>query len=237
MTTCSPRRTGRVASAGTPANEFPANDSPVHDSPANDSPASFQIADSHLAFTGYYRIHRYLLRHRLFRGGWSSWITREVFERRPTVAVLLYDPFTDQVVLLRQFRMGALTAGKDPWQVEIVAGVIEQNETPEAVARREAYEEAGAPVYELLFMHDYVASPGPSTERTYMYCALLDCRGVGGVHGVAKEQEDIAVDVVPFVRAWDRLRKGEIENAPAILALQWLAIHRGELRSTSRMPV
>ncbi|MBK1668315.1 hypothetical protein CKO28_09740 [Rhodovibrio sodomensis] len=198
------------------------------------TPANLQIADSHTAFLGYFRVHRYLLRHRRHAGGWTGWMTREVFERQPTVAVLLYDPRADTVVLLTQFRLGALAAGKPCWQREIVAGEIDGNETPDAVARRETLEEAGAAIYRLIPMHDVVVSPGPSTERARIYCGLVDSRMLGGLHGVAAEQEDIRAEVVAFARAWDMLRTGSIDNAPAIIALQWLALHRTELRADAR---
>lgn len=247
MTIAPPPRLGRAASAGPAATAAPAPDTPGPGTPTSDDPATgtptdaspdgVQIADRQLAFAGDFRIHSYRLRHRLARGGWSGWITREVLERRPAVAVLLYDPFTDRIVLLRRLRLGALAAGKAPWQVELVAGPIGEGETPDAVARRAAYREAGAPIFELLFMHDCVVAPGASSERTHMYCALLDSRGMDGVHAAGDDGAEVAVERVSFARASTRLRKGEIESAAAILALHWLALHRGELRSTSRLPV
>jgi len=194
-------------------------------------PGNIQIADSHTAFLGHFRIQRYLLRHRRHAGGWTGWMTREVFERRPTVAVLLYDPLSDTVVLLTQFRLGALTAGKPAWQREIVAGEIEVGEQPEDVARRESLEEAGAAIYRLIPIHDVVVSPGPSTERARLYCGLVDSRALGGLHGLEAEQEDIRAEVVTFDRARAMLNDGTIDNAPAIIALQWLALNRAELRS------
>ena len=208
---------------------------PIDRATARDvTPANVQIADSHTAFVGHFRVHRYLLRHRRHAGDWSGWMTREVFERRPTVAVLLYDPRADAVVLLTQFRLGALAAGKPCWQHEIVAGEIDLDEAPDTVARRETLEEAGAAIYRLIPMHDVVISPGPSTERARIYCGLVDSRSLGGLHGLAKEQEDIRAEVVPFARAWAMLAEGTIDNAPAIIALQWLAINRPDLRAGVR---
>lgn len=198
------------------------------------APGNVQIADSHVAFLGHFRVHRYLLRHRRHAGGWTGWMTREVFERRPTVAVLLYDPRAEAVVLLMQFRLGALTAGKDCWQHEIVAGEIEAGEHADAVARRETLEEAGAAIYRLIPIHDLVVSPGPSTERVRLYCGLVDSRVLGGLHGVAAEQEDIRAQVVPLARARAMLADGTIDNAPAVIALQWLVLNRAALRAEAR---
>ena len=109
-----------------------------------------EILDKETAFQGYFRIDRYRLRHRLFAGGWSEAITREVFERGHVVGVLPYDPIEDRVVLIEQFRIGAYAAGFSPWLIEIVAGVIEAGEEPEEVARRETLEETGCSVTELM---------------------------------------------------------------------------------------
>ena len=101
------------------------------------------ILDKTVCYDGFFRIERYRLRHQLFRGGWSREITRELFERGHAAAVLPYDPLLDAVVLIEQFRIGALETPGDPWLLEIVAGVIDKpDETPEDVVRREAVEEA-----------------------------------------------------------------------------------------------
>src|SRR6516164_3959095 len=116
------------------------------------------------AYKGYFRIVRYRLRHRLFAGGWSGEVRREVFERGHAVGVLPYDPAADAVVLIEQFRIGAFVAHMDPWLTEVVAGIIEEGESPEAVARRETREEAGIEIQGLLPMCRYIVSPGGSSE-------------------------------------------------------------------------
>jgi ADP-ribose pyrophosphatase len=83
-----------------------------------------EILDQTVGYNGYFRIERYRLRHRLFSGTWSRELVREVFERGHAAAVLPYDPVLDQVVLIEQFRIGALQTPGDPWLVEIVAGII-----------------------------------------------------------------------------------------------------------------
>ena len=105
-----------------------------------------EILDKSEQYKGYFRINRYRLRHRLYAGGWSGELQRELFERGHAVGVLPYDPAADSVVLIEQFRIGALVAGMEPWLTEIVAGIIEEGEAPEEVARRETREEAGLEV-------------------------------------------------------------------------------------------
>ncbi len=189
-----------------------------------------EIIEKETAFQGYFRIDRYRLRHRLFAGGWSEAITREVFERGHVVGVLPYDPIADRVVLIEQFRIGAYAAGFSPWLIEIVAGIIEADEEPEEVARRETLEETGCAVTELLPVMTYLPAPGGASESVRLFCGRVDATGAGGIHGLKEEHEDIRVIPVPFTEAMARLESGEIKNALGILALHWLALNHDRLR-------
>lgn len=189
-----------------------------------------EIFEKTTRYKGFFEIVRYRFRHRLFAGGWSSEIEREVFERGHAVAVLPYDPVADAVVLIEQFRIGALVAGFAPWQTEIVAGIIEGDETPEAVARRETKEESGALVDALIPICRYLVSPGGASESVMVYCGQVDSRKLGGIHGLPEENEDIKVEVRSFAQAMADLAAGQITNAVSIIALQWLALNRDRLR-------
>ena len=190
-----------------------------------------EILDKSEQYKGYFRINRYRLRHRLYAGGWSGELQRELFERGHAVGVLPYDPAADSVVLIEQFRIGALVAGMGPWLTEVVAGIIEEGEAPEEVARRETREEAGIEVMDLMPICRYLVSPGGSSESVILFCGRVDSRGAGGIHGLAAEHEDIKVDVVPYAEAMRRLEEGDFTNAISIIALQWLALHRDRVRS------
>jgi len=190
----------------------------------------FTIIEKSTLFQGFFRIDRYRFRHKLFAGGWSEEIDREVFERGHAVAVLPYDPAADAVVLLRQFRIGAAAACMPAWQTEIVAGVIDHGETTEDVARREAEEEANCKLLDLVPIARYLVSPGGTSESVQVYCGRVDSRGVGGIHGLPHEHEDIEVEVVPFAEARARLLAGDFTNSPTIIALQWLLLNREDLR-------
>jgi len=190
-----------------------------------------EILDKSEQYKGYFRINRYRLRHRLYAGGWSGELRRELFERGHAVGVLPYDPAADSIVLIEQFRIGALVAGMDPWLTEVAAGIIEEGEAPEEVARRETREEAGIEVMDLMPICRYLVSPGGSSESVILFCGRVDSRGAGGIHGLAAEHEDIKVDVVPYAEAMRRLEEGDFTNAISIIALQWLALHRGRVRA------
>ncbi len=189
-----------------------------------------EINDRQECYRGFFRMEKYRLRHRLYNGQMSAEIKRELFERGHAAAVLLYDPVRDEVVVLEQFRIGALEMEGGPWLLEIVAGMIEPGETAEAVIRRETEEEAGCSVGELAFICDYLVSPGGTSERIALYCGRVDASGVGGVHGLDAEDEDILVRAVPFDVAWQWLQAGQINSASPIIALQWLFMHRSGLR-------
>lgn len=192
------------------------------------------IIEKTTVYQGYFRIDRYRLRHRLHAGGWSGEMTREVFERGHAAALLPYDPALDSVVLIEQFRIGAYAAGRDPWLTEVVAGIIEPGESPEDVVRREAVEEAGCEVTELVRVCEFLVSPGGTSECITLFCGRVDASRAGGIHGEAEEHEDIRVTAVPFAEAKARLEAGRIDNATALIALQWLVINREALRARWR---
>ena len=188
------------------------------------------ILEKTVCYAGFFRLKRYRLRHRLFSGAWSHTLVREVFERGHAAAVLPYDPVRDQVVLIEQFRIGALQAPGGPWLLEIVAGVLDPGETPEEVIRREAIEESGCPLQEIVPICEYLVSPGGSTERIALFCGKVDASQADGTHGLAEEGEDIRVEVMATDAAMAHLHTGRINAAAPIIALQWLLLNRDQLR-------
>ena len=182
-------------------------------------------------FQGFYRLDRVHLKHRLFAGAMGPTISRELFVRPDAVCVLPYDPHTDTVVLVEQFRIGALDKSPEPWLLEIVAGLIDSGEQPENVARREALEEANLKLYELLPVTSYYPSPGGSDERVYLYVGRCSTAAAGGVFGLAEEGEDIRVHVWPLADALQAVCDGRIDNAASIIALQWLALNKQQVRT------
>ncbi len=195
-----------------------------------------KILKRETVYQGFARLDKYRLRHRLYAGGWSGEMEREIFERHHTVGVLLYDPQRDSVVLVEQFRLPAYLAGFPAWELEIVAGIVDHaGESGEDLARREAKEEAGIEIIgELLPVHRFLPSPGACTERVELYCGRVDARGAGGIHGLAEEHEDIKVVVLTYGAAMKLLRADKIQNGLTSLALYWLAAHRAALRKRWR---
>lgn len=180
-------------------------------------------------YNGFFRLHRLTLSHPRFEGG-RVCIQREILDRGDAVCVLLYDPRADAVVLVEQFRAGALGKAESPWLLELVAGIVEPGESAEDVARRESLEEAGVELGPVFPITGYLPSPGGCDEWIDLVCALLDSRGVGGVHGLETEGEDIRVHVIAARDAFTLVRENRLRNAAAIIALQWLELNHGRLQ-------
>ncbi len=181
-------------------------------------------------YKGYFQMDVYHLRHCKYDGGWTAPMSRELFERGHAAAVLPYDPDRDCVVLIEQFRIGAYAAGVEPWLTEVVAGIIAAGESPEEVVRREAVEEAGCEIQDLVPIGTFLMTPGASSETLAMYCGRVDSKGVGGVHGLDHECEDIRSFVVPADEALAMVMACPCPNANTVIALQWLMLNRAELK-------
>jgi len=190
----------------------------------------FEILDQQEVYKGYFSITKYQIRFRLFEGGWSGPVLREVFERGRVAAAILFDPVLEQVVLIEQFRIGALKQNGTPWLLEIIAGVLEEGEDPEQLIKREIDEETGCSISNLIPICDYWSSPGCTSERVALFCARVDASQAGGIHGLATEHENIRVKVVDVHEAFDAVNNGKINNSASIIALQWLQLNYEQVK-------
>ena len=181
-------------------------------------------------YKGFFRMNEYRFKHRLFKGGWSAEVKREVFERGHAGVLLAYDPKRDEVVLIEQIRIPAYETSQTPWLLEVIAGMVEEGESPEEVVRREATEEAGITICRCTPMVSYLSSPGGTSERMYVYVGEVDATTATGIHGLACENEDIRVHVVSREQAYQWVEEGIIDNAASVIALQWLQLHHVTLR-------
>jgi ADP-ribose pyrophosphatase len=190
-----------------------------------------EILEATTAFKRFLRIDVFRFRHRLFSGEWSVLRSYDVLRRGQAAAIVLYDPDRDRVVLVEQFRLPALLAGSSPWQLEAVAGLIDSEEPPAAVAARETREEAGlAVIGEPIPIQRYLPSPGGSDESVFLFCGRVDSTAAAGVHGLADEHEDIRVVVKTLAEIETLLDEGAIESGHTLIGLYWLLRHRDHLR-------
>ncbi len=188
-----------------------------------------QMLEKTSLYQGFFKMLHYRFRHRLFAGGWSQPVSREIFERGHAVAVLPFDPVRGEFVMIEQLRIGAMATSESPWLLEVIAGMFEEGESPEDVCEREAMEEAGLEILHLTKAMSYLSSPGGTTERIHIYLAKVDALHAGGIHGLEDENEDILVHRVSEQEAFAWLEQGKIDNAATVIALQWFALNKQRL--------
>ena len=182
------------------------------------------LIDSVTKFQGFFRLLQNQYQIERFSGEPLT-LTRELFERGHSVGVLPYDPITDCVVLVQQFRPGATGFCDSPWLIELIAGMLEEGEYAPDVACREAREEAGCELQNLKQIAHYLASPGGSTESSIIYVATCKSTDAAEYAGLANEGEDIKVHIMPRSAFLQRLSNGEIVDALTLIAAQWFQHH------------
>ncbi len=195
-------------------------------------PEDVRVERFERAYTGFLAVHEFTLRHRRFAGGWTAPLHRSAVLWGDAVTVLPYDARRDRVLLIEQFRAGSYARGDpNPWCIEVVAGRIDQPETPEQVARREAREEAGLELGRIEEIAAYYPTSGLAAEHLTSYVGEAELAGEGGLHGLADEHEDIRTIVLGFDEAMRALAEGAVNTSPAVISLLWLARHRRRLRT------
>lgn len=180
-------------------------------------------------------------RHTRFDGIPSAARTWELFRRGRAAALLPFDPWTDTVVLIEQFRLPALAGGVAPVMVEIPAGLCDAGEDPVDTVRRELREETGVGCDRIETIGDFLLSPGGSDERCAMFAGRVhapsvDADGLSGRFGLSSEDEDIRVRVWPADRAVAAAIAGDFPNSVTTIALLWLAARRQSLRTAWTAP-
>lgn len=204
--------------------------------------AGFTRADvtdlgTHHIYDGFFNTEESNLTHTRFDGATQGPVKRLVYRVADAVTVLPYDPVRDRILLVEQFRMGPYANGDAaPWMLEPIAGLLDAGESAEATARREAREEANLSLGQLHFVGRYYPTPGGVAQVLYSYLGLADLPdGAAGLGGHAEEGEDILSHLVPYDLACRMLAEGDMANAPLILTMQYLMMHRDRLRATVRL--
>ena len=209
---------------------------------AADKMAGFDAAPEtvrHIAqrrvYENFFAVDEYDLQFRKFAGGFSPTVERAVFVGGQSAIVLPYDPVRDRVLVVEQFRAGAYGAGDDaPWTIEPIAGRIDRGESPQTAARREAREEAGLTLRDLLPVAASYPSPGTTTEFFHVFVGLCDLPdGIAGLGGAVAEDEDIRSHLLPWAEFDARLMAGGFRLLPLIAAGHWLARNREGVRASA----
>jgi len=189
-----------------------------------------EIIEKKKLYRGHLTVDEFIVQHKLFNGGTTGPISREVVKRANAVGVLPYDPIRDEIVVIRQFRAGVMVARHNPWLVESVAGLVEENETAEDVAKRECVEEAGCKIIELHHICDFFSSPGMLSEYVTMYCGITDTTNAAGIHGLEDEDEDIEASVLSWSQLVQDIEDKKCLDPKIMLGVMWLTPRRDALR-------
>lgn len=191
---------------------------------------NFSVINKQTLYQGFHKIELFDFKFDKFAGGESDIVSRELSRRKSCVGLLPFDPVRKEILLIEQIRLGPLANQEHPWLLEIVAGIIEDDESKESTVLREAKEEANCSISKLIPIYNYYLTPGGSSEKINLYCGITDTSNAGGVYGVEHEDEDIKVHIVKFKDAMDMLEDGKIINSSTIIALQWLALNINNIK-------
>ncbi len=189
------------------------------------------VREDRIAWNGRFPLQVVRFTYERFDGARSGELTWELWRRGEAVVVLPYDPWSDRVALIEQFRLPALAAGMPPVMTECIAGLRETHEEPTGAALRETREEAGLEPDLLESMGRYMLMQGGCDETVELFCARVRLEpGAGGTFGLASEHEDIRLLAMPADDAFTLLDEQRIRNATCALSLMWLRHHRARLR-------
>ena len=189
----------------------------------------WEIYQKKIVYEGHFVVTKYDLSHEKYSGERSPLLHRELVSRNDAVAVVAYDPDTDQLVLVEQFRVGAMREDQ-PWLIEIVAGLIDNDELPEDVSIREMQEEIGCAPQLLQKIGAFYTSPGGVAEWVHLYIGKVSVKDIESIGGLEQESEDIKILVVPASDAEFMLSTGEVRSAISIIGLQWFVINKENIR-------
>lgn len=151
--------------------------------------------------------------------------SREAYDRGNGAVILLYNKSKETVVLIRQFRLPTYINGNtDGMLIEACAGLLDKDKAEDCI-RRETEEEAGFRIKKVEKVFEAYMSPGSVTEILHFFIAeYSDEMRVSEGGGVLKEQENIEVLELPFIKALSMIDTGEIKDAKTIMLLQFLRI-------------
>ena len=191
-----------------------------------------EILNEEPLYDGFFQLKRMHFRHKLFAGGMSGEVVRELLVKGAASAVIAYDPERDAVILVEQVRIGAYNPDLpgSPWLLELIAGMVEEGEMPQEVAVRESQEEAGVEVTNLTHALSVWDSPGGTVERIHLFAGKVDSSKAKGLHGLAEEHEDIKVHVVTRETAYEWVERSKVDNSIAVLGLLWLQLNYKKLQ-------
>ena len=191
-----------------------------------------EIQSREYVYRGFVQVEKVSLRHRLFnQREYTPVFQRELIKRKEAAGVLIYNDAQQKFALIEQFRIGAMDDTISPWQLEIIAGVLDGDESPESCIRRESLEESGCTIDQLKKLFCFYPSAGACNEIFHLYVAEAELPNQGGIFGIPEESENIKLHILPYSAITDLLQGSRLCNAPVIMAMQWLQQHVATLKN------
>ncbi|MDN5511490.1 NUDIX domain-containing protein [Acinetobacter sp.] len=185
-----------------------------------------KIQSREYLFRGFIQVEKVNLCHRLFnQREFTPVMQRELIHRPEAAGVLIYNDAQQKFALIEQFRVGAMDDADSPWQLEVIAGVLDGNESAESCIRRESLEESGCKIDQLQHLFSFYPSAGACSELFHLYSAEAHLPEQGGVFGMLDEGENIQLHIIDYREIATLMSNGRLKNAPVIMALQWLQQH------------
>ena len=157
-------------------------------------------------------------------------VWRQIEHHGEAAVVLPYDPDRRTALLVRLFRPPPLYVGGSGMMVEAVAGMIDEGESAESAARREALEEAGVRLSTLERVAQVWTTPGISTERMTLFLAPYSAQDrITSGGGVAGEHENIEVLEPTLAELGRDLTEGRLADMKLLALVQALRLRRPDL--------
>jgi ADP-ribose pyrophosphatase len=180
-----------------------------------------EVQQKKRVFDDFFKIDEAVVRFELFNGQMSPAVRRLNFERGDAAAVLIFNKETQKIRLVNQFRYPTYEKSGG-WLIEIVAGMLDKDETPAECIRREVIEETGYQLDTLIPISTFYTTPGGSSERIFLYYAeVINSDRVSRGGGAETEHEDIQIVELSLPDLWKALDSGKIMDAKTLIALLW----------------
>tara|TARA_A100001011_G_scaffold100944_1_gene106340 strand:+ start:1230 stop:1811 length:582 start_codon:yes stop_codon:yes gene_type:complete len=187
--------------------------------------SNFKILSKKSLYKGFFKMKEISLKYKKYDGSWSQNVKRELFSGAQVAAVLPYDPIKKEIILIKQFRPGTLSKNFNNYLIEIVAGIIDEGESPKITAERECLEETGCKVKKLIPIQGYYPDPGSSESFYHLFLAEIKTFKGQRIMGLDNENEDILVRSYKINEVKEIIKNKKILNGLTLIALQWFFLN------------
>ena len=185
----------------------------------------FKITNKKNLYKGFFELNELNFIHKKHDQTWSRKIKREIFGGAQVSSLLPYDPIKKEIILIQQFRAGAILRYNKDYLYEIVAGIIGKNENPEDTAIRECFEETGCKVKKIIPIQSYFPAPGSSESFYHLFLGEIESFKGQRIKGMNTEDEDILVSSFSVNKVKKMLDNKTIQNGLTLIALQWFFLN------------